>query len=230
MIGKLLSPPNQPGWDIRGTSPDGEDIFVQVKTGTKGYSDDVLDAMQDSPDVTFAVGNEIYGRISEAHPELVNRLIEIQSNEGLTESVNDGLKKLAENHGIDMPDSLAEALPFVAEAALVMKIIQEATQTERDLADVSMIDKLRVQVVKVSKSVSRFFINRGSMAVGAALGDPTVIGVGLFAGMKLNDLLKYPIEQAAIRLVGGNSEEMFYLMNKVEIDQLGQSFATTQVA
>ena len=38
------------------------------------------------------------------------------------------------------------------------------------------------------------------------------------------------IEELAIGLVGGDSEDLYYWMNKVEIDQLGQSFVSTQVA
>ena len=32
-----------------------------------------------------------------------------------------------------------------------------------------------------------------------------------------------------MRLIGGDEDDMFYLMNKVEIDQLAESFAATQV-
>ena len=46
----------------------------------------------------------------------------------------------------------------------------------------------------------------------------------------MNRRLQPRLEQVASKLVGGDQEDLFYLMNKVEIDQLGQSFATTQVA
>ena len=71
---------NQPGWDLIGTSNDGKDIFVQVKTGTETYADRVVDAMDEGPNLAFAVSSEIYGAIEESHPELVARLIDIGPN------------------------------------------------------------------------------------------------------------------------------------------------------
>ena len=55
-------------------------------------------------------------------------------------------------------------------------------------------------------------------------------GAGMYAGRRANELFEPRVEQLATRLVGGDSEDLYYWMNKVEIDQLGQSFATTQVA
>ena len=43
-------------------------------------------------------------------------------------------------------------------------------------------------------------------------------------------MIEPKIEELATNLVGGDSEDLYYWMNKVEIDQLGQSFAATQVA
>ena len=92
---------------------------------------------------------------------------------------------------------------------------------------------------------SRFGINQLCMWAGGAAGTAagTVVpGVGNIAGglvgvlagvgggMGLNKLLQPRIEEVAIKLVGGDADDVFYLMNKVEIDQLGQSFAATQVA
>ena len=43
-------------------------------------------------------------------------------------------------------------------------------------------------------------------------------------------MLEPKIEEVATKLVGGDSDDLYYWMNKVEIDQLGQSFVETQVA
>ena len=48
--------------------------------------------------------------------------------------------------------------------------------------------------------------------------------------MALNRLLQPRIEDVAIRLVGGDADDVFYLMNKVEIDRIGESLTATQVA
>ena len=47
--------------------------------------------------------------------------------------------------------------------------------------------------------------------------------------MLLNKLLQPRIEEVAMKLIGGDADDMFYLMNKVEIDQLADSFSATQV-
>ena len=48
--------------------------------------------------------------------------------------------------------------------------------------------------------------------------------------MVLNKLLQPRIEEVAMKLIGGDADDMFYLMNKVEIDRIGESLAATQVA
>ncbi len=243
---KLAASPNQPVWDLKGTSPEGEDIFVQVKTGTEEYSDDVLEAMQDSPDVTFAVSTEIYTSLGQSNPELVGRLIEIEPNAELTESVSDGIPKLADNFGIDVPDSLGETLPYLGELVLGFNLIRGMVGTERQLSEVEITDRSRIHAIKVLALVSRFGINQVAMIVvgkaggiagsviapgiGTYVGGAAGMGAGFLGARWFNSRLQPRLEHVAIRLVGGDSEDIFYWMNKVEIDQLGQSFATTQVA
>ena len=74
---ELAASPNQPGWDLVGRSPDGPDIHAQVKAGGETYADETLDAMQEAPNLPFAVSSEIFGAIEESHPELVARLVDI---------------------------------------------------------------------------------------------------------------------------------------------------------
>ena len=181
-----------------------------------------------------------------ANPELVGRLIEIDPNSELTESVNDGLTKLAGNFGIDVPDSLADALPYVGEVIIGIKLLREMVKTERILTDVAFGDRSRIHAIRDfgprlqiwyqsgehvcgwgSRNRGRFVCcsrhwERGWRSAG--------MGVGLAGGWWLNRRLQPRLEQVASKLVGGDQEDLFYLMNKVEIDQLGQSFATTQVA
>ena len=52
---ELAESPTQPVWDLRGTSPDAPDIFVQVKVGGEGYADQVVDAMQEDPNIDSLV-------------------------------------------------------------------------------------------------------------------------------------------------------------------------------
>ena len=242
---EIAALPNQPGWDIKGTSSDGEDIFVQVKTGTEGYASKVVDAMEDAPNVPFAVSSEIYGAIEESHPELVVRLIDIGSNEELTENVENGLEKLAANHGIDVPDSIGSALPFIDELATGVYLIKDMVGTERELSGVDLSDRKRVHGIRALVFLIKFGVRKVCITAGIGLGGflgsivpffGNFIGaaagffVGMFTARKFNSLLESHVEEFATALVGGDSEDLFYWMNKKEIDDLGQSFVATQVA
>ena len=118
-------------------------------------------------------------------------------------------------------------------------------KTERELTDVDLADRTRVHGIRTLALGSRFGINHVCMWAGGAAGTaagsmmPGIgnIGVGLVGilgglggGMALNRLLEPRIEEVATKLVGGDTDDMFYLMNRVEIDELGRSFASTQVA
>ena len=242
---KLAESATQPGWDLIGTSPDGPDIFVQVKAGSAEYASEAVDAIQANPNVAFAVNSEIYGRIAETHPELLERIVlDLGPAAELTQDVKDGLGKLAGNMGVDVPDSIGGALPFVGEVVLGIRLIWDMVKTERELTDVALTDRTRVHGIRTLALGSRFGINQVCMWAGGAAGTAagTVIPgigniggglVGLFGGlgggMALNRLLQPRIEEVATKLVGGDADDMFYLMNKVEIDDLGRSFAATQV-
>ena len=241
---ELAKSATQPGWDIHGIGPDGEDILIQVKAGAEAYTDTVVDAMQDSPDVAFAVSSEIHASIEESHPELVARLINIGPAAELTEFVRDGLGTLAGNFGVDVPDSIGEALPYVGEVVLGIKLILGMVTTERDLADVDLTDRSKIHGIRALALGSRFGINQVCMLAGSAGGTAvgTVVpGVGNVAGglggalagigggMALNKLLQPRIEEVVIKLVGGDENDVFYLMNKTEIDRVGESLVATRV-
>ena len=242
---ELAESPTQPGWDLMGTSPDAPDIFVQVKVGGQGYADEVVDAMQDHPNFDFAVSSEIYDAIEESHPELLGRLIEIGPAAELIESLKDGLDKLASNFGVDVPDGLGDALPYVAEVVLGIKLIWGMVKTERELRGVDLTDRSRVHGIRTLALASRFGINQVCMWAGISGGTAAgsvVPGVGNIAGgltgglagigggMMLNRLLQPRIEEVAMKLISGDADNMFYLMNKVEVDQVGDSLAATQAA
>ena len=83
----IASNPNQPAWDISAIDQGGNEVFFQVKTGMPDYSGDVASAMEANPDIHFLVSTEIYNKISETTPELVNQLTDIGSTVGLEDSV-----------------------------------------------------------------------------------------------------------------------------------------------
>ena len=94
---RLAENPNQPGWDLIGTSPDGPDIFIQVRVGVRGYADQVVDHMERHPNIEYWVSSEVYNRITQTHPEFLDRVVDIGPAAELTEFAKDGLDTLARN-------------------------------------------------------------------------------------------------------------------------------------
>ena len=240
---KLAASPTQPVWDLRGISPDQPVIDVQVKIRAEEHMD-IVGAMQEHPNMPFVVSRETYDVIEESYPELVRRAIDIGPAAELTESVKDGLDTLARNSGLDVPDSIGEALPYVGEVVLGIKLIWGIISTERELADVDLTDRSRLHGIRTLALASRFGINQVCMWAGGAGGTAAgsvVPGVGNIAaglagglggiggGMALNKLLQPRIDEVAMKLVGGDTDDIFYLMNKVEVDRIGESLAATQV-
>ena len=160
---KLAESAAQPGWDIIGTSPDGPDMFFQVKAGAAEYTDRVVDAMQEHSVFVFPVSSEIYQRIEELHPELLERVVDIGPAAELTEDVKGGLVKLATNLGVDVSDSWAGVLPFVGEVVLGIRLIWDIVRTERELTGVDLTDRSRVNGVRAMALMSRFGISQVCM-------------------------------------------------------------------
>ena len=166
----LASSPIQEGWDITATLPDGEEILVQVKTLTGESAGKVVDAMQESPNIAFAVSSEIYSSVAQSNPELVGRILDIGPNAELTESVKDGLDKLASNHGIDVPDSIGGAIPFIDELVSGVFLIRDMIGTERELVGVDLSDRKRVHGIRALVFLARFGVRKVCIAAGIGLG------------------------------------------------------------
>ena len=179
---ELPDSPTQPVWDGIWRLPDGRDILVQVKTGAESYAPTVVEKMEESPNVSFAVSSEIYDRIAQSHPELVSRLIaDIGPSAELTESVQDSVATLAANYGVDVPDSIGDVLPLVGEVVAGLRLIWSIVKTERELADVNLPDRSRVHGVRVLALASRFGINQVCVlagGTGGAAAGTVVPGVG----------------------------------------------------
>ena len=106
--------PTQPVWDISATSPNGEQVLIQVKTGAAGYANKVQGLMAENVDIDFAVSSKIYEKITENSPGFADRMIDIGPDFALVGNVNDGLNTLNENMGIDVPDGMLDIVPFAA--------------------------------------------------------------------------------------------------------------------
>ncbi len=227
----LAPDPTQAVWDLRGVGPEGKEVLVQVKTGGAGYAGEVLERMEEAPNVMFAVSSNLYAELTERAPELQDRLIDIGvANHEFTETAKEGLATLAGNMGIDVPDSLGEVLPYVGEVVLGIKLIQNIVSTERALKGVALSDRSRVHGVRALALMSRFGVTSVFASAGTATGGPVGGLAGGGAAMMLNRMLQPRIEEVAIRLVGGDADDMFYLMNKQAIDEIGASLAATAAA
>ena len=242
----LARDPTQPDWDLRGIGPEGQEMLVQVKTGGASYVGDVSERMDESPDIAFALSSNLFDEVMEKPPELLERLIDLGvSNHKFTTSVTEGLGTLAQNMGIDVPDSIGEVLPYVGEVVLGVKLIHSIVSTERTLQGEALSDRSRVHGVRTLALMTRFGVASvcGMAGVtGGGLAGTSVLpgigtGVGSLAGgvagagfaMVLNRKLQPRYEDVAVRLVGGDPDDLFYLMNKLAIDRIGESLAATEL-
>lgn len=237
---EIASDPTQPVWDIIGRSSTGESILIQAKMGGTDYASDVLERMQDNPDVLFATSNEIRESILSSHPELVNQFVDVDmSNYDFTEDVNRDLALLAGNLGIDIPDSIGEILPYLSEIILGIRLIKDLISVQRDFKSVSATDKAKLSAVKVIVLLSHFGVSAvcinvcaagGAAAGGIFPGPGNVLGgiggaiAGAFMAAKLNKHLKPYYMEFALGLTGLTKDDIFYFRNKNIIDRLGFSF------
>ena len=203
-------------------------MLVQVKTGAASYAGDVLEHMEENPDILFAVSGNLFAQLTEKAPELSDRLINLDvGNLEFTTEARENLGTLARNMGIDVPDSIGEMLPYVGEIVLSVKLIHGIVSTERTLQSEALSDRSRVHGVQTLALMSRFSVasvcGMAGAAGGGAAGTSVLPGVGTGVGslvggvagagfaMVLNRKLRPHIEAVAVRLVGGDPDDLFYL-------------------
>ena len=246
---------NQGVWDLQGVGPEGEqEILVQVKMGQADYADKVAErmteALESHPDLLFAVSRDIYRQLHESYPELAlkygDRLISAgwDATE-FTENVKEGVTKLAGTLGIDVPDSFGAALPFVAEIVMGVRLIWGIVSTERTLSGEPISDRVRVHGIRAMTMISKFGVTRVCTLVGGTAGGAggtaifpgigsgvgSIVGgiAGVGGGMLFNRLLQPRFEEVVTKLVGGDGDDVFYLMNKQSVDRIGTSLLATEV-
>ena len=234
--------PTNEGYDIIATNPNGQEVFSQVKTGVSDSQYyDTLDAME-STNYPFDVGTELYDRISESHPELVDRLTDIGPDAALVEGTTDGLTTLSANMGIDVPDSIVEIVPFAGAIIAGVRLVHSVIKTEGEFKAVDRTAKNKIQVVQSLTLMSRIGINTvlatvggmGGGAVGSVLPGVgnliggivgTVTGAGM--GMLLNKRLQPRMLDLALNITGLGHDDLFYYKNKVRIDEAALSLRQT---
>ena len=235
--------PTQPTFDITATPPGGgAEIHWQVKTGGTEYAHEVADAMAKNPDIHFAVSSEIYDGITESTPEAIDRLMDMGTDWELVEGIEDGLGTLVGNLGIDVPDGLAQIIPYAGAIVAGARLIYSVIRTEREFREVDRTTKNKIQVVQTLTLMARMGITTvlsatgasGGAAVGTAVpGVGNLIGFGVGGlggtamGMYLNSHLQPHMLRLGLSICGLEEDDLFYFKNKSRIDRMALSFQET---
>jgi hypothetical protein len=233
----LAESQNQAGWDLIGTSHDGgADLLIQAKVGSANYAGDVLERMQDDPNLIFAASNEIREAIVAEHPELAAQFVSLDlSNLEFTAGVEEKMSLLADNLGIDVPDEVGDFLPYVTEIILGIRLLYDIVKVERDFKTVAIDDRGRVHAMKALVLFQRFGVSAVCTTAGGAAGTVAVPGFGTVGGAiggavlaaKLNKKLRPRTMDVAMWLVRVTEDDIFYFRNKLAIDRIGGSLAQT---
>ena len=238
----IAEDPTQPLWDISAIGPDGQEVFIQVKTGASDYAGEVQNLMAENPDIHYAVSTEIYDKIAESAPELVDRLTDIGADYLLVGGIEDGLSTLSANLGIDIPDGLGDIIPYAGAIIAGARLIYTVIQTEREFKAADRTTRNKIQVVQTLTLMSRMGVTTvlsvaggmGGSAIGTAMPGAgnlvggvagTVAGAGM--GMYLNRHLQPRMLDLALNITGLTNDDLFYYKNKPRIDKVALTFRQT---
>ena len=234
--------PNQPVWDISASSPDGEAVFFQVKTGAAERAGEVESLMADNPDIQFLVSSEIYDRISERSPDVLDSLVDVGSGYELAESAKESLDILSRNMGLDIPDGVGDLIPYAGAIIAGARLIYGVMQTEKRFSAADRTAKNKIQVVQTLTIMSRMGISTvlataggmGGSAAGSAIpfvgnliGGIAGTAAGAGIGMYLNSRLEPRMMDLALDITGLTGDDIFYYANKERVDSLAGSFRRT---
>ena len=239
---EIAPDPTQPIWDISAVGPDGQEVFIQVKTGGAEYAVEVQNLMAETPDIQYAVSSEIYDKIAESSPDLIDQMINIGQDYLIVAGINDGLNTLSSNLGIDIPDGVADIVPYAGAILAGARLIHSVLRTEKEFKAVDRTTKNKIQVVQTLTLMSRMGITTVLATVGGAGGTAagsvvpflgnlaggivgTVAGAGM--GMYLNRQLQPHMLNLALDITGLTNDDLFYYKNKPRIDQVAVTFRQT---
>ncbi len=232
---EIASTPTQAFWDISAVNPAGETVFFQVKTGAESYAADVTAALEFEPDVNFIVSSELYNSITSKSPEYIDQLTTLEPDYILVENIDDGLRTLSGNEGIDIPDGVGDVLPVAGGIILAASLIHSAWGTEKGFTAADRTTKNKVHVVRTLTLMSRFALSSGAATVlgtgGAAAGSlmpgpGNIVGglagvlAGAGLGIYLNKLSQPRMLDLALSITGLTFDDLFYYKNKSRIDEV----------
>ena len=239
---------NQPGWDVYGTSPEGNDTQIQVKTGESYGLSDIQEHMDKYPlgheDYAdhYALGTELYDKVQASGIDAGERTIsDIGSDYELVGETTDALNTLSANMGIDIPDAVVDMVPYAAAIVGGARLLYSVVKTERDFKAAERTTRNQIQVVQTLTLISKMGVSTvlavaggmGGGTVGSAIpgvgnvvagGAGTLVGAGV--GMYLNKHLRPRMLEIALNITGLTEDDLFYYKNKQRIDVTANSFQT----
>lgn len=225
-------------WDLVGVnSVTGEQLLVQAKMGASSYASDVLERMHDNPHVLYALSDDLANKITSIDPSLADEIfaggIDSQT---FTNATYTDLETLAENMGIDIPDHVEDLLPHVAEIALAIRFLFDIINVNNDYKNVGSSDKTKLYAFKLIMLMTRFGVSTICIPLGGIIGAAIPVPIagpvaGAIAGAwfagKVNKSLKPHFHEVSLLLLGLSSDDLFYMRNKSQIDQIGLSMVNT---
>lgn len=219
-------------WDLSGINTEtGEQLLVQAKMGASTYASDVIERMNDNPDVLFALSDDLADKITSIDPSLADQIFvsEFESST-FTDATNTDLDTLAENLGIDIPDNVADILPYATEVVLAIRFLLDVINVNKDYKNIGASNKTKLYAFKLIMLMTRFGVSTICVGlcglIGTAIPVPiagSVAGAGAgawFAG-KVNKFLKPRFHEVSLWLLGLSADDLFYMRNKPQIDQIG---------
>ncbi len=243
----LAPDPGQLGWDLHGTDPNGNYTQIQVKTGTSYDASDIQEHMGRYPvgDVNYAdhyaMGTEIHEKYIESGLDAGGRtLTDVGKDHELVAGIEDGLETLSANMGIDIPDGVADIVPYAAAIMAGARLIHGVVKTEKEFKTVDRTEKNKLQVVQTLTLMSRMGVTTVLAVAGGAAGGAggtaimpgmgTIVGgiggsiAGAGMGMYLNKHLQPYMLNLALNITGLTHDDLFYYKNKPRIDEIAFTF------
>ena len=232
---------NHDGPDVRGFDSEGNMVFeVQVKTGYMDNPEKVFDAMKEDSDTLFAVSSELKDKIIKNYPEYSDRIFEgfEPSHVEALKDTQEGLDILATNYGIDLPDNIEEAVPYIGEIFLVYKLLKAFNKTEKDFKASTMLDeKKKLNALKTILVVNKFGFASTMAIVGANLGQfggwaAALVGSagGALAGGYLSKKAEPMLLRFSLKILELTKDDLFYYKNKSTVDNIAFQFKKTSAS
>ena len=196
----LASSAANKGWDISAINPEGQGVLIQVKTGGSYSVGDVEGLLNENPDYLFALGSEIHEKAIASGIDINGQIIaNIGPDLDLVEGIDDGLKTLSANMGIDIPDGIVDAVPHATVIVGGARLIYSFLATEKDFSAADRTTRNQIQVVQTLTLMSRMGVatvlaTAGGMAggtVGSAIpgvGNVIAGAAGTMAGAGRRDV------------------------------------------